>query len=71
MNILRTINKILWQINLRLVRFPEHAVTVQHNGEQYAYDSALLFRYAPWLLDDEFQMVYAVAQHNTLVDIYR
>lgn len=56
---------------MRLVRFPEHAITVQHEGQQYAYDSALLFRYAPWLLDEEFQAAYAVAQHNTLVDIYR
>ena len=71
MNLLRSINKILWRIHLRLVRFPDHATTVQHEGKQYAYDSALLFRYAPWLLDDEFKTVYAVAKFNTLVDIYR
>lgn len=71
MNILRTINSIIGRINLRIVRFPGHMITVVHEGVQYPYDSILLFRYAPWLLNQEFQAAYVVAKGNTLVDIYR
>lgn len=71
MSMLRTINNFLGRFKLRIVRFPDHAITVEHQGVKYPYDSILLFRYAPWLLDHGFQSAYAVAKNNTLVDIYR
>lgn len=70
-SVLRTINKIAGRFGLRVVRFPENSVYVEHDGIAYGYDSFLNFRYAPWLLDESFTSVYAKIKNHTLVDLHR
>lgn len=69
MSIRTSIKTALRQAGLAVYRIPRGGVAIE-GGYAYAeaHPNATL---APWLVDRPFMQAFEIAQHNTLVDIYR